>query len=81
MSKKPVKTATSKLTTKYQATIPEPVRKVLHLASGDVIAFDIEDDGIYLRKARPADLLFAKALEGTMSEWESAVDEESYRDL
>ena len=43
MSKKPVKTATSKLTTKYQATIPEPVRKVLHLGSGDVIAFDIED--------------------------------------
>jgi antitoxin PrlF len=81
MSKKPVKTATSKLTTKYQATIPEPVRKILHLGSGDVIAFDIEDDGIHVRKARPTDLLFAKALEGTMSEWESVADEESYRDL
>ena len=81
MSKKPVKTATSKLTSKYQATIPEPVRKILHLGSGDVIAFDIEEDGIHVRKARPADLLFAKALEGTMSEWESEADEESYRDL
>ena len=81
MSEKPVKTATSKLTTKYQATIPEPVRKVLHLGSGDVIAFDIEDDGIHVRKARPTDLLFAKALEGTMSEWESVADEESYSDL
>ena len=81
MSKKPVKTATSKLTTKYQATIPKPVRKVLHLGSGDVIAFDIGDDGIHVRKARPADLLFANALEGTLNEWESAADEEAYRDL
>ena len=78
MMKEPVKTATSKLTTKYQATIPEPVRKVLHLGSGDVIAFDIEEDGIHVRKARPADLVFAKAIEGTMNEWES---EEAYRDL
>ena len=76
-----MKTATSKLTKKYQATIPGPVRKILHLSSGDVIAFDIEDDGIHVRKARPADLLFAKALEGTMNEWESAADEEAYRDL
>ena len=81
MNKKPVKTATSKLTTKYQATIPAPVRKILHLGSGDVIAFDIEDDSIHLRKARPADLLFTNALEGTMPEWESAADEEAYRDL
>ena len=51
----------------------------LHLGPGDVIAFDIKDDGIYVRKARPTDLLFAKALEGTMSEWESAADEEAFR--
>ena len=38
-----MQTATSKLTRKYQATIPEPVRKLLHLESGDEIAFDIED--------------------------------------
>ncbi len=76
-----LKTATSKLTKKYQATIPGPVRKILHLGSGDVIAFDIDDNGIRVRKARPADLLFARALEGTLNEWESAADEEAYRDL
>ena len=74
-------TATSKLTKKYQATIPEPVRKILHLGSGDVIAFDIEDDGIHLRKARSTDLLFTKALESTMSEWETEADDEAYREL
>jgi len=76
-----MKTSTSKLTIKYQATIPEPVRKILHLGAGDLIAFDIEDDAIHVRKGRPTDLLFAKALEGTMNEWGSAADEEAYRDL
>ena len=74
-------TATSKITSKYQATIPEPVRKVLHLKAGDAIAFDIEDNQIRLRKARPIDFSFAGALEQTLSEWESTSDEEAYRDL
>jgi antitoxin PrlF len=51
-----MQTATSKLTSKYQATIPEPVRKALHLGAGDAIAFDIDDNQIRLRKARPVDL-------------------------
>ena len=74
-------TATSRITSKYQATIPEPVRKVLHLKAGDAIAFDIEDHQIRIRKARPIDLAFAQALEETLNEWESAADEEAYRDL
>ena len=76
-----MRTATSKLTSKYQATIPEPVRKTLHLNAGDAIAFDIEDNQIRIRKARPVDLAFARAIGGTMNEWESAADEEAYRDL
>jgi len=76
-----METATSKLTKKYQATIPEPVRRRLHLEAGDVIAFDIEGDNVHLRKARPMDLAFARSLEGTLSEWASEADEEAYRDL
>ncbi len=72
---------TSKLTRKYQATIPEPVRKLLHLDAGDEIAFDIEDDNVHLRKANPVDLAFAQSIEGTLNEWISAADEEAYRDL
>ncbi len=74
-------TATSKLTKKYQATIPEPVRRLLHLDAGDVIAFDIEDGGVYVRKARPVDLAFVESLEDTLNEWASGADEEAYRDL
>lgn len=76
-----MKTSTSKLTSKYQATIPEPVRRILHLQAGDAIAFDIENDQIRLRKARPVDIAFAHALEGTLSEWQSDADEEAYREL
>ena len=71
----------SKLTKKYQATIPKPVRKILRLDSGDSIAFDIDGEIVRLRKALPLDLEFAKALEGTLSEWSGEADDEAYGDL
>lgn len=76
-----MQTATSKLTKKYQATVPEIVRKKLKLNAGDVIAFEIENDTIKLRKARPVDIEFSSALVSTLSEWESQNDEEAYNDL
>ncbi|MBW1671925.1 MAG: AbrB/MazE/SpoVT family DNA-binding domain-containing protein [Deltaproteobacteria bacterium] len=76
-----MQTAISKLTKKYQATVPKPVRKKLNLNAGDVIVFEIEDDAIKLRKARPIDIEFCSALVPTLSEWESQNDEEAYNDL
>jgi bifunctional DNA-binding transcriptional regulator/antitoxin component of YhaV-PrlF toxin-antitoxin module len=76
-----IQTTTSKLTKKYQATTPEPVRKILHLEAGDAIAFDIEGKNIQLRKARTIDMAFAESIEGALSEWLSEADEEAYRDL
>ncbi|MBA3564774.1 MAG: AbrB/MazE/SpoVT family DNA-binding domain-containing protein [Gammaproteobacteria bacterium] len=74
-------TATSKLTRKYQATIPAPVRATLKLEAGDAIAFDVDGDEVRLRKARPFDLAFTRALEQTLEEWSSKADEKAYRDL
>ncbi|MBL7211308.1 MAG: type II toxin-antitoxin system PrlF family antitoxin [Desulfobacteraceae bacterium] len=74
-------TATSKLTKKYQATVPAVVRKKLKLNAGDVITFEIEKETVKLRKARPLDLEFSSALVSTLSEWESQNDEEAYNDL
>lgn len=74
-------TETSKLTSKYQATIPARVRKMLGLRAGEVVAFDIEDGQVRLRKATALDLEFAKALPDTLSEWRSQADDEAYRDL
>ena len=76
-----MQTATSKLTQKYQATIPRAVRQALHLQAGESIAFDIEDGEIRLRKTHTLDLKWASALEATLSEWAGKADEEAYRDL
>ncbi len=72
----------SKLTTKYQATIPEKIRSILGIGAGDSVAFEIDSNKqVVVRKLNPVDIEFAKALEGTMSEWLSEHDEEAYRDL
>ena len=76
-----MQTAISKLTKKYQATVPKAVRKKLKLIGGDVIAFEIDKDIIKLRKATPIDIEFSSALVPTLSEWESQNDEEAYNDL
>lgn len=72
----------SKLTSKYQATIPRDVRKVLGLRQGDVIAFEIgKNKQITVKKMGKDDLSYTKALQKTLTEWESESDEEAYRDL
>jgi AbrB family looped-hinge helix DNA binding protein len=76
-----MQTVISKLTSKYQATIPEAVRRVMGLRAGDVIAFDVEGNEIRIRKASPVDLAFAQALEATLTEWSSEADEDAYREL
>jgi len=70
---------TCKLTTKSQATIPGKIRKLLGLRPGDSVAFEIEEKKrVVIRKATPIDFEFAKAIEGTLSEWSSKNDEEAY---
>ena len=76
-----MQTAISKLTKKYQATVPKAVRKKLNLNAGDVISFEIDKDIVKLRKAIPIDVEFSSALVTTLSEWESQNDEEAYNDL
>jgi len=76
-----ITTTTSKLTTKYQTTIPQSVRQLLQLDAGDAIAFDISNETVYVRKARSVDLAFAQNLEGTLQEWNSKADQDAYREL
>lgn len=71
----------SKVTSKYQATIPLEIRKKLGLKPGDAVVFEIENDVVTVRRATAFDVEYAKALEGTLSEWLTREDEEAYRDL
>ena len=72
---------TSRLTSKFQATVPTPVRKALKLRAGDLIGFEVAGDDVRLRRATPLDVAFAQALEGTMTEWASRQDDEAFKDL
>jgi antitoxin PrlF len=72
---------TSRLTSKYQTTVPTSVRKLLQLKAGDMVGFEIEGNEVRLRRATPLDLAFTQALEGTLAEWSSEQDEQAFKDL
>jgi AbrB family looped-hinge helix DNA binding protein len=71
----------SRVTQKNQATIPTEIRKVLDLHGGDFVGFELHDDKVIIRKVRPLDLEFARALQRTVSEWSSQEDENLYANL
>lgn len=69
---------TSRLTTKAQTTIPQPVRAALKLREGDELAYEIEATRVILTKAQavaPEDPF------GTFHEWDSDADRKAYGKL
>ncbi|MBI1775784.1 MAG: type II toxin-antitoxin system PrlF family antitoxin [Proteobacteria bacterium] len=69
---------TSKITSKAQTTIPQPVRAALRVKPGDEIAYAIDGNRVILTKAAPsqADDPFA-----TFNEWASENDRRAYGKL
>ncbi len=70
---------TSRLTSKAQTTIPQPVRTALGLRAGDELAYVIEGGRAVLTRfdgRPPADDPFA-----VFAEWGSAADAEAYGGL
>ena len=72
---------TAKLSAKFQATVPTPVRQALSLHAGDVIEFEVQGQEVRLRRAAPLDLDFVQALEATLTEWSSAQDDKAFKNL
>ena len=66
---------TSKLTSKAQTTIPQPVRAALGLGEGDKLLYRIEDGRVILTKASPetGDDPF-----GAFGEWDGEADRKAY---
>jgi antitoxin PrlF len=76
--------AESSVTQKYQATIPLKVREQLDIQAGDKIVFERQDDGAIVIKKKvlsSIDWDYLRAVEGTLSEWNSPEDDEAYADL
>ena len=69
---------TSKLTSKAQTTIPQPVRAALRLVEGDELAYEIEGGKVILTK------VVERGVEdpfGAFTEWDSPTDREAYAKL
>ncbi|MBA3056303.1 MAG: type II toxin-antitoxin system PrlF family antitoxin [Gammaproteobacteria bacterium] len=74
--------AVAKINAKGQTTIPQDIRTALHVAPGDLITWSVDADGTAtVRRAQPLDIDYLRAVEGTLSEWNTAADQEAYRDL
>jgi AbrB family looped-hinge helix DNA binding protein len=73
--------AASRLTRKYQATIPAEVRRVLRLKHGDTVQFEINGQRVTLRRQTASDRAYLRGVEANLSEWNSPFDDEAYGDL
>jgi antitoxin PrlF len=71
----------SRLSAKGQVTVPKEVRDFLELKPGDIIAYEVQNGTVILRRAEPFDAAFHKALSATLDEWATPEDEEAFRDL
>jgi antitoxin PrlF len=70
---------TSKLTTKAQTTIPQPVRSALRVRDGDELQYEIDGDRVILTKkvkSRSTDDPFR-----TFDEWDGPADRRAYAKL
>ena len=73
---------TTRLTSKYQATVPADVRAALGLKAGDTIAWDVADGTARVRKVSALDVQFLKGVEANLAEeWLSAEDMDAFGDL
>ena len=70
---------TSRLTSKAQTTIPQPVRAALKLRAGDELAYRIEGETVILTRAK--DTAVAADPFRSFNEWESEADRKAYGKL
>jgi len=70
----------SKLTEKYQLTVPRDIRAFLHVGYGDKLEFIIDNDRVFIKKPDPIDWNYLQSLQPTLNEW-SSEDDSAYDHL
>jgi AbrB family looped-hinge helix DNA binding protein len=71
----------SRLSAKGQVTVPKEIREILGLKPGDMIAYEVQNGTVTLRRVEPFDAAFHRALSATLDEWATPEDDEAFRDL
>jgi antitoxin PrlF len=72
---------TSRLTSKGQTTIPREVRQKLSLRPGDVLVYELVENEVRVRKQAPLDADYLRAVQTTLSGWDSPEDAAAFDDL
>ena len=72
---------TSRLSSKGQLTIPKKIREIIRVSPGDVVAYEVAEGKVSLKRIEPFDTAFHAALSKTMDEWMTPEDEQAFRDL
>jgi len=72
----------AKMSSKGQVTIPADIRRALNVNQGDTLVWETTSEGqVVVKRVEPLDLDYLAAISGTLSEWNSAEDDEAFRDL
>ena len=71
----------ARISTRGETVIPKSIREAAGLYAGDVLAFETDGDRVVVHKVPRGRDGHAQGLSETMTEWVSAEDEESWRDL
>ena len=71
----------SQLSNEGRITVPKEIQELLSLSPGDMVAYEVREGTVILKRVEPFDAAFHQALAATLDEWNSAEDDEAFRDL
>ncbi len=71
----------SRVSSKGQVTLPKKIRESLGLGPGDLIAYELDNGVVSIRRLESFDAPFHSALSDTLDEWNTPEDDEAFRDL
>jgi antitoxin PrlF len=72
---------TSRISRRGQVTIPKKIRETLGAVPGDLISYEVDGGIVALKCADKLDTIYHGVLSQTLDEWNSADDDEAFRDL
>lgn len=64
-----------------RTAVPRKVRERLGLTPGDSLVYEVEGETVRMRRLAPVDLAYLRAVQATLSEWDSPEDEAAYAGL
>ncbi len=71
----------SKVTVKFQATIPLEIREFLGVRQGDAVEYRIVRNEVTVKRVTTPDSAYLAAVEKTLAEWDSKADNDAFKNL